>query len=135
MLGIGVPVLGICVVGLQWVRYQGGWEAALYPARLWYIANVVPLTWPRNEFTPTAWANAKRDDQYKFSASLASDRGLKGRTRTQIVEIMGGGSPAGSTFWFYPLRRVGFQNLWWGILVEFEGERATIVRREIAWLD
>jgi hypothetical protein len=36
---------------------------------------------------------------------------------------------------FTPLRRVGFQNLWWVLVLEFHERRVKSARRDIAWLD
>jgi hypothetical protein len=136
---VRVFVLSLVVVGIVGgvVVHErlGGWEGAAYQARLLYLAHVPPLTWPRDTFTPEAWARTPVEERYRFAKSLLKDRRLEGRTLSEVGTLLGGKVEPDVTQRLYPLRRAGFQNLWWVIVIELEGGHVATVRRDIAWLD
>ena len=74
-------------------------------------------------------------ERYRLSKSLLADTGLKGRTRSEIAALLGDDVPRNATQRLYPLRRAGFQNLWWVMVVEFDHEVVVAARRDMAWLD
>ena len=132
-MAVGMMVVAITCAIVITARL-GGWQAALYQARLRYLARVPPLMWPRDTFTPAGWAQTPVAERYRLSKSLLADAGLKGRTRSEVAALLGDDVPRDATH-IYPLKRAGFQNLWWVIVVEFDHEQVVAVRRDMAWLD
>jgi hypothetical protein len=129
-------VTAVAIVGAVVITARpGSWRDALYQAHLYYLARVPPLMWPRDTFTPAGWAQTPVAERYRLTKSLLADAGLKGRTRSEIAALLGDDVPRDATQTLYPLRRVGFQNLWWAMVVEFDHEHVVAARRDMAWLD
>jgi hypothetical protein len=126
-------------------RRPGGWDVALYEARLSYFEHVPPLFWPRETFSPEAWKQTPHDGRYRFVKSLLSKNELKGRTPSEVNSLLGGMRAdrlscldqvgVKDDWCAYPLRTVGFQNLWWELVLEFKNGRVSEVRRVLAFLD
>ena len=132
MLGVMAVAL-LCAVAIT--ARLGGWRAALYQVRLRYLAHVPPLMWPRDTFTPAGWAQTPAAERYRLSKSLLADARLTGRTRSEVAALLGDDVPREAAQTLYPLRRAGFQNLWWVMVVEFDHDQVVAVRRDMAWLD
>ena len=73
------------------------------------------------------------DADLAHEESLLATRVLVGRTPDEVSRLLGGDVARDEAV--YPLRRCGFQNAWWVLLVQFEKGRVARVTREIAWLD
>lgn len=141
---ITVVVIAAVTVGIIVDRHAGGWDLVLYEAHLRYLEHVPPLTWPRDTFTPEAWKQTPADGRYRFVKSLLSSDQLRGRTPSEVDRLLGGmradrlgcldlvGPDDHCT---YLVRKVGFQNLWWILLVEFKNGRVSEVRRTLAFID
>jgi len=131
-----VLAVGILTVGAVVAHERlGGWAGASYQARLWYIGHVPPLFWPSEPFTPEAWRRAPLETRYRFAKSLVASGRLRGLSPDEVGTLLGATIPADSGRWLTPLRRVGFQNLWWVLILEFDEGRVKSARRDIAWLD
>ena len=113
----------------------GGWHGATHQARLAYLAHVSPLMWPREPFTRGSWARTPVQARYRLAKSLLAEGRLIGRTHDEVGGLLGGSIPPDRKQWLYELRRADYQNLWWVLVIEFDGDRVVAARRDIAWLD
>jgi hypothetical protein len=116
-------------------RELGGWDGAWYQAKLQYLAHVPPLAWPHNEFSTEAWARTEDAERYRYARDLLGSRRLMGLTSAEVGALLRDAVPLDATQRIYPLRPAQFQNLWWVLVVEFQGGRVSSARRDIAWLD
>ena len=138
------PILLVFVVCLGVVLGVGaalayerlsGWSGATHQARLAYLAYVAPLTWPKEPFTRASWARTPVQERYRLAKSLLAEGRLIGLTHLEVGQLLGGSIPPDRTQWLYELRRADYQNLWWVLVIEFDGARVARARRDIAWLD
>jgi hypothetical protein len=142
---IASAFLALGAVGVVVARRPGEWDTALFEAHLHYLEHVPPLFWPRDTFSPEAWKQTPPDGRYRLVKSLVSKEQLKGRTPSEVDRLVGGmradrlscldqvGANEGRCP--YLLRKLGFQNLWWELELEFKSGRVIEVRRRMAWID
>ena len=79
------------------------------------------------------------------SISLLGNEQLKGRTPSEVDGLIGGMRAdrlgcldhvgANEKQCTYLLRKVGFENLWWVLVVQFKNGTVTEIRRTSAWID
>ena len=116
-------------------RHFGSLSGTAYHARLLYIEHIPPLFWPNEPFSTDAWRQAPAEGRYRLVKSLLAGDHVLGRSREQVGALLGTQVPRDAPQWLAPVRRVGFQNLWWVIVIEFEAGHAVTARRDLAWLD
>lgn len=142
-IAAGLTTLGL--VGVVVDRREGGLDAALFEAHLLYLEPVPPLTWPHDTFSPEAWKQTPPEGRYRLVRSLLRSDQLKGRTPSEVDRLLGGMRvdrlscldqvDAKETHCQYLLRKVGVQNLWWLLDLEFKNGRVTEGRRTVGWID
>ena len=131
-----VPFLAVGVLAVVVAdRELGGWDGAWYQAHLFYLAHVSPLAWPQEKFATEAWATSPKEERYRYVWDLLRSRQLIDRTKAEVGALLAEQVPAQATQTVYPVRPAGFQNVWWVLVVEFQGGRVSSARRDIAWLD
>jgi catechol 2,3-dioxygenase-like lactoylglutathione lyase family enzyme len=81
----------------------GGWQGAMYLARLPYIQHIPPRAWPHEPFASDEWKRSAVGTRHRFAKSLLADRSQIGQTIGEVAKSLGGDIPSGSTQWFYPL--------------------------------
>jgi hypothetical protein len=133
------------MVGIVIDRRPGGWDGAVFEARLLYYEYVPPLTWPDDTFSSEAWKQTPPEGRYRLLRSLLRSDQLEGRTPSEVDRLLGGMRADGlscldrvganESRCMYLLRKVGFQNLWWFLELEFANGRVTEARRGMAWID
>ena len=119
-----------------------GWRGVRGPSLLPHVS---PLTWPHDTFSSEAWKQTPPEGRYRLVRSLLSSDQLKGRTPGEVDRLLGGMRVdrrscldqvgANETRCDYLLRKVGFQNIWWLLELEFKNGRVTEARRNLAWID
>jgi len=142
---IAAGLIALGTVGIVVDRRSGGWDTALFEAHMLYLEHVPPLTWPHDTFSPEAWKQTPPDGRYRLVKSLLSSDRLKGRTPSEVDRLLGGMRAdrrscldqvgADETRCTYLLRKVGVQNLWWILSLEFKSGRVTAAQRTLAWID
>jgi hypothetical protein len=132
LLAFGVLLTGLCA-DLVVRRVLGSWSGLVHQARLSYLERVPPMFWPRADFTPEAWTASPPGERYRFAKSIIATNRLLGLTSSQVASLLGGLPPVDQGV--YPLRSVGFQNLWWVLIIDVQDGQVARVRRGMAFLD
>jgi hypothetical protein len=87
-IAAGAIILATIAIGVN--RLAGGWDGLFYLGRLFYLNEVLPLTWPRDTFTPEAWKQTPKESRYRLAKSLLSSDQLRGRTPSEVDRLIGG---------------------------------------------
>ncbi len=126
---------GCLVLVVVVASWQSDWpRSALHGVRLAYLSHVSPLFWPSEAFSPERWKVAPTSERYRFAKSLLSSGVLVGRTPAEVGVLLDA-SQKSDARWVMRLRRCGYRNLWWVLVVEFREGRVAASRRDMAWLD
>lgn len=98
--------------------------------KMYFRQHVVPLTWPRTEFAPEAWAATPRSGRYVFARSLLEQ--LPGATREEVGRLLGEQPEGDSCNW--ELRQAEETNLWYVLSLEFTTDRVEKASVALVWL-
>jgi hypothetical protein len=126
---LAFAVIGI-TANIVWARHDLSHQWWL--AQLRFRERVVPLTWPRQAFTPEGWASTPDNRRHVFAKDLTAK--LPGRTKDEVVHALGGRRPPGESG-LWKLSPAGGTNLWHVLHVEFTGDTARSATITLAWLD
>ena len=127
-------IVAIVIVGItaNLVLWRHELSHQWWLAQLRFRERVVPLGWPRQAFTPEAWATTPETRRHVFAKDLSSK--LPGRTKDEVVGALGGRRPPGESG-LWKLSPAGETNLWHVLHVEFTGETVRSAEITLAWLD